>query len=625
MYIFGVKLPSLVNMEIMMKIKQIVMLVCCSISAQMLLAVVPLNPIGAGIYPEVILQAQVTATPAGGQLALAEIATLQGDAPLILKTVTVSAAAAPKLAAECAAGPQMALIFWGETGQADKNIAGVLHVGASWLTFSKNDDGVTLDDQQLDINLTWGGITDSLQATVDYIATHPAADVHTRWGGELKIGEFAGVVSSAQAVDLLGDGRPCLYLASLAGDRAFRIKDDGTAEELTAQLGITAKSKLVTFGTFDNSGKMGIASWSAGKLYIYAQADGKFATAPLEVAQDDCIGISSIPSGIAGQAAILVSRSEAKAPVIVSPGKDAVILATANSWVKSEATRCAVADFNGDGIIDIAQPFSKGVLFYQGNKDGTFQAGANKSVVSLPKDMLALNVADIDADGQLDFIVTARTGTIILRNAGNGNFSPVLRALGGMRDATRSSLECSPIDYDNDGRIDLFIRYQGLMPQALINCGFSKFIQSGNLSLAGVETKDADGKVLAPAWQMACADDMKDEQGALAVGDFNGDNVEDIVLVGQPGNKIWLLTADNAAGKLALNVTLPATSAGQQVVVAYTGKRCLGARLIEPGKPAFFGIANKGPITLQWTTTDGIAHSKKVVVLKSTRVELAAE
>ncbi|MEI7833763.1 MAG: VCBS repeat-containing protein [bacterium] len=608
-----------------MNIRQIVMLVCACISAQMLVAVVPLNPIGAGIYPEVILQAQVSATPAGGQMALADIATLQGDAPLILKTVTVSAAAAPKLAAECAAGPQKALIFWGEIGQTNKDIAGALHVGSTWLSFSKNDDGVTLDDQPLDVTRTWGGTIDSLQATADYIETHPAADVHTRWGGELKIGEFAGDISSAQAVDLLGDGRPSLYLASLAGDRVFRIKDDGTAEEITAQLGITAKSKLVTFGVFDNSGKLGITSWADGKLRIYAQADGKFATAPVEIAQDDCIGISTIPSGTVGQAVILVSRSEAKAPVIVSPGKATVTLTTVNNWVKSEATRCAVADFNGDGIIDIAQPFNKGVYFYQGNKDGTFQPGVNNSIVSLPKDLAALNIADIDANGLLDLIVTTRTGTIILRNAGNGSFSRVLRGLGGMSDADRLSLECSPIDYDNDGRIDLFIRYRGLLPQALINCGFSKFIQSGNLSLAGAESKDADGKVLAPAWKMACADDMKDEQGALAVGDFNGDSAEDIAIVGQPGNKVWLLKADNAGGKLALTVTLPATTAGQQVVVAYTGKRCLGARLIEPGKPAFFGIGNKGPITLQWTTPDGIAHSKKVVFLKSTRVELAAE
>jgi hypothetical protein len=67
----------------------------------------------------------------------------------------------------------------------------------------------------------------------------------------------------------------------------------------------------------------------------------------------------------------------------------------------SEPHRAAVADFNGDGVPDIAVLNSDSVSILIGNGDGTFQTSKTTTFGSAPT---AFAVADFNLDGKQDIV-----------------------------------------------------------------------------------------------------------------------------------------------------------------------------------------------------------------------------
>jgi len=89
----------------------------------------------------------------------------------------------------------------------------------------------------------------------------------------------------------------------------------------------------------------------------------------------------------------------------------------------------AVGDFNGDGIPDVAVPGSSGIWLYIGKGGGVFNTGV--LVTSVPNSAtgnVPLAVADFNGDGNLDLAVAYRTngvqvnGFIVLFGNGNAAF-----------------------------------------------------------------------------------------------------------------------------------------------------------------------------------------------------------
>jgi len=82
----------------------------------------------------------------------------------------------------------------------------------------------------------------------------------------------------------------------------------------------------------------------------------------------------------------------------------------------------ALADFNGDGITDLAVPATTGVAIYLGNGDGTFAAKGSLSVSGVK----SLNTADLDGDGITDLAITETIGkhaaVAVFFGAGDGTF-----------------------------------------------------------------------------------------------------------------------------------------------------------------------------------------------------------
>src|SRR5215217_4836122 len=136
------------------------------------------------------------------------------------------------------------------------------------------------------------------------------------------------------------------------------------------------------------------------------------------------------------------------------------------------------ADFDNDGDLDLFVGFKDGVAnrLYR-NDGGTFVEVAAQAGLADATDTRAAAWGDPDADGRLDLYVgfTRRSGVAnkLYRNDGSGRFLDVARDLG--IDVKGETRQVSWIDFDNDGRLDLFIAFRDA-PNMLFHNEGSRFV-----------------------------------------------------------------------------------------------------------------------------------------------------
>ena len=111
----------------------------------------------------------------------------------------------------------------------------------------------------------------------------------------------------------------------------------------------------------------------------------------------------------------------------------------------------AVADWNSDYRLDLVLAGAGGVRFLRQKEDGSFEdvtAATGLGPEVLGVDAFGVWAADIELDGDLDFVVGVRAGpTIVLRNNGDGTFEapPPFAAVSNLRDFAWADL-----DHDGD-------------------------------------------------------------------------------------------------------------------------------------------------------------------------------
>jgi hypothetical protein len=118
----------------------------------------------------------------------------------------------------------------------------------------------------------------------------------------------------------------------------------------------------------------------------------------------------------------------------------------------------AVGDYDGDGHEDLyfCNQLGRNAL-YRNKGDGTFTDVTDAAGVGLgDRVCVAATFADYDNDGHADLYVTStRGGNVLFRNRGEGKFEDVTQRAG----LTHVGHSQSAVffDYDNDGRLDLFL------------------------------------------------------------------------------------------------------------------------------------------------------------------------
>ncbi|MDE3109340.1 MAG: CRTAC1 family protein [Acidobacteriota bacterium] len=147
--------------------------------------------------------------------------------------------------------------------------------------------------------------------------------------------------------------------------------------------------------------------------------------------------------------------------------------------LESTGSGVAFIDYDNDGWPDILlvngttlAGFPEGeeptAQLYHNNHDGTFTDVTQQAGVALTGWGQGVCAGDYDNDGHTDLFVTFWRHNVLLHNNGNGTFADVTKKAGLLQPGVNWGTGCSFVDYDEDGRLDLFVaQYVNFQPSEL--------------------------------------------------------------------------------------------------------------------------------------------------------------
>ena len=135
-----------------------------------------------------------------------------------------------------------------------------------------------------------------------------------------------------------------------------------------------------------------------------------------------------------------------------------------------ETNGCGVAfvDYDNDGWMDLftlsgtrltgmtarREPTNR---LYRNKRNGTFADVTDKAGLRRSGWASSVCVGDYNNDSHEDLFITYWGKNVLYRNNGDGSFSDVTQKAGLSAEATRWGSGCTFIDYDRDGKLDLFV------------------------------------------------------------------------------------------------------------------------------------------------------------------------
>src|SRR5271157_2184284 len=377
----------------------------------------------------------------------------------------------------------------------------------------------------------------TLLASVDADATDKAISLY-RWldGNFVRIGSLPTGSLPAQIVtaDLTGDGRDDLVVRN-AGDGTLTVffsngsVGDATGNALfprsvTLPVGLGVSD--VTLADVDRDGAMDIIVTNkvSGEVGVLRNLGlGAFAPAVLYRAGGGLYGVTNNTDGSAtlttleATSGVAAGRFTPGGPtdlVTINPGSNTVGLLDglgggrfANPvalQTKNPAQVVRVADFNHDGIPDLALLGSKGLSILLGDGKGGF---APPVPYEAGPDPTGLTVADVNHDGRPDLLVGNSFGDLlVLLGNGDGTFQPYRMADQNIALAVLPNGSPTP---------DFIYADQGL-DRVVVDYG------GGQKTVVG----DKSTGLLAP--------------GAVQLADLNGDGIPDLIVANSGSNNVLI-------------------------------------------------------------------------------------
>jgi len=340
--------------------------------------------------------------------------------------------------------------------------------------------------------------------------------------GQYSYGTFKG--DNVLTADFNGDGIPDILIANAGNNTIVILLGNGdgtfTAHPVPNPGGFTPG--YVAVGDFNADGKTDFAvtnNIQEGVAIYLGNGDGTFTpgqvlpsqnngvSTALQVADFNGDGIADLVDAVTQQLA-----QQASLQVYLGNGDGTFTAVPTASPIngQSEVINMVVADFNGDGLPDVASTWLD-ITVMLGNGDGTFTAAPNP-IPNLPyPDVTGIAAADLNQDGKVDLVATSitdatgippLTSTHVLLGNGDGTFTQ----LAADPNLAKSTDSVTIADFNNDGIPDM------VLPD----------IKGGTVN---VYLGRGDGTFIPDAFSPGLADEVA---FSLAVADFNGDGQSDI-------------------------------------------------------------------------------------------------
>ena len=349
------------------------------------------------------------------------------------------------------------------------------------------------------------------------------------------------------------------------GSISFLDASNGNSSVVTAALGTpaytssfastfavlpTSSNQIIAMGDFRNIGKLDYVvanvSNSATATIMLGNGDGTFTQGATYSAGDWPAGAVVADFNGDGNLDIAFANSSGNGVTILLGIGDGTFTAAATPPV-AYAASIAVADFNGDGIPDLAvanNPGNYQVTILLGNGDGTFKAGPSVAVPQwsvFPEGLLAM---DLNGDGKMDLAVTSSDSytpanyvVTILIGKGDGTFKT-----GATYPTGASDLSITGGDFNGDGIPDIAIANEGSNSVTILLGKGDGTFTAGNTVSTG--------------------------QGpyAIVAGDFNNDGILDLATANYLDGTVTLLLGDGTGNFTASTPALNAGSGADGII-----------------------------------------------------------
>lgn len=245
--------------------------------------------------------------------------------------------------------------------------------------------------------------------------------------------------------DFDGDGHDDIYFVNQLGPNAlYKNRGDGTFIDVTAQAGVALGDRIcvaAVFADYDNDGRQDlfVTSVRGGNVLFHNEGNGRF------VDVTEKAGLTHIGHS---QAAVFFDYNR--------DGLLDLLVTNTAGWTTNEFNRDARYYTGRNGLDDMqTSPIEHNIL-YRNNGNGTFtdvthQVGLEG--LGWAADAIAF---DFDEDGWIDLVVTNMFGrSQLYRNMQGKRFVDVTSKTLGK--TSWGGMGASVFDYNNDGRLDLFI------------------------------------------------------------------------------------------------------------------------------------------------------------------------
>ncbi len=412
--------------------------------------------------------------------------------------------------------------------------------------------------------------------------------------------------------DFDNDGDLDLFVGFKAGapNRLYR-NDRGVFADIGAEMGVAdlTDTRAAAWGDFDADGDLelyvGFTRKSQARNKLYKKIYGKFVDIAREMGVDamgETRQVSFIDFDNDGRVDLFVAFRDAPNMLFHNDGHRFVNVAPDLGVDDPRKTVGAVwFDFNADGRLDVFCANQDGTL------NGLFENLGGKFVdVAHELGMDAFgrpsnfgsngpSVADFNNDGRLDLFVASYGPNFLFRNDGGGKFTNVAKQMGveGGERATPSNWG----DYDNDGRVDLYV-----------SSYIDKPLNERDYLYHNVGARFSEGSRL--------------EHGAthgIQWADFDGDGALDLAIANNNPNGTHSVyrnvmppqLARRSIQVLVLDKNGRYTRAGSEVRIYKPGTREVwGGRIVDSGSgycsqsamPVHFGLPKSGRVDVEVTS-----------------------